>query len=606
MAHLDYELDFDPKAFIARLRKNGEEQLSIDSPYAVGSVTQTQEKQVFHLSAEGRELTATVIRGKKRISFCFESQADVDMTFAFTTGKELYGAGFLVPQDFPLRSELKIESFPAGNVQLPYVFTSSGVGLLFNGYPQLSVSFKRDGDKSALHVKRNGKTLSFELLLGDSVKELYYEFVGEVGKPVSSPAPFLLSHPIYSTWAEYKQGVDQEKVLSYARGVLQRGFPVGTLEIDDKWEAHYGDFTFDAKKFPDPLAMVRGLHDMGFSVTLWVYPFINLDSPNYELAASQGWLVLDGGSPLKVRWWNGDAGLIDVTNPRAREWFKGKLLSLQRDYGFDGFKFDAGDAGFFKEGSRTFGGVKPSQFTDAYMEFIAESFGQTAETRVSTFSQRLGLLTRLGDKDSRWGLDNGLASIITSTLTYSVLGYPFVMPDMIGGNEYRGERCDQELFARWVEASAPMPSIQFSIIPWRYDEKTTEIAKRYAWLHVALSKYTLRLVKEQTLKDGTPLIRSLFFDYDGFFDVADEFTLGEGLLFAPVVEKGATSREVTLPQGTWVDLWDGQEIQGPSKVRCDAPIYKLPAYGKKGEVDEELLKELREEVAAIKALAERG
>ncbi len=604
MALLAYGLEFFPNAFALSLTKNGEQQLLIEGPYAVVGISSTQEKQIFHLSAaegaEGKELTAEVVRREKSISFSLESQADLDLSFAFKTAKEMYGAGFLVPQDFPLKGELKVDSFPAGNVQLPYVFTSSGVGLLFKDYPQLSVRFKRERE-SALWVSKKGRKLSFELLLGESVRDLYYQFLREVGKPSSSPSFFLLSHPIYSTWAEYKQGVDQEKVLSYARGVLERGFPVGTLEIDDKWEVHYGDFSFDAQKFPDPSSMVRALHDMGFSATLWVYPFVNLDSANYELAAGQGWLVMDGDSPLRVKWWDGEGGLVDFTNPKAREWFRDKLLFLQREYGFDGFKFDAGDAGFFKEGARTFAAVKPSQFTDSYLEFIAENFGQMAETRVSTFSQRLGLLTRLGDKDSRWGLDNGLASVITSTLTYSMLGYPFVMPDMIGGNEYR-EKCDEELFTRWVEASVPMPSIQFSILPWRYGEKTTNIAREYAWLHATLSKYALKLVKEETLRDGTPLIRPLFFDYDDHFDVADEFTLGEGLLFAPVVEKGATSREVVLPKGTWVDLWDGTEVEGPARVACEAPIYKLPAYARKGAIEEELLKEIRKGIEKVRAL----
>ncbi|MDP7976517.1 MAG: glycoside hydrolase family 31 protein [TACK group archaeon] len=602
---LAYELEFSHDRFAVRVKRKGEEQLIIEAPYQLSDAVEADGKLTFHMSAgQDKKITAEVVRREASASFSLESESDVEIALSFRTQKEVYGAGFLVPQHFPLKGELKVDSFPAGNVQLPYAFTSSGVGLLFMDYPQLSVSFKKDGEQSALLTKKVGRKLRFELFLGKSVKDLYGMFIEEVGRPASAPSSFLFSHPIYSTWAEYKKAVDQDKVLSYARGVLDRGFPVGTLEIDDKWEVHYGDFTFDAQKFPDPSTMVRRIHEMGFSVTLWVYPFINVESENYELAARQGWLVSDGGSPLKVRWWNGEAGLIDVTNPRAREWFRTKLLVLQRDYGFDGFKFDAGDAGFFKEGATSFAGVRPSEFTDAYMGFIAESFGQTAETRVSTFSQRLGLLTRLGDKDSRWGLDNGLASVITSTLTYSMLGYPFVMPDMIGGNEYRDERCDHELFTRWVEASAPMPAIQFSIIPWRYDEKTTALAREYAWFHVTISKLTLKLVNEETLKDGSPLIRPLFFDHEGYFDLADEFTLGDRLLFAPVVERGAKSRGVKLPDGKWIDLWTGDEVVGPAAVECDAPIYKLPAYARKGAIDEPLLKEIREGIERIRALGE--
>ena len=36
--------------------------------------------------------------------------------------------------------------------------------------------------------------------------------------------------------------------------------------------------------------------------------------------------------------------------------------------------------------------------------------------------------------DSRWGNDNGLKTMIPNALLMSILGYPFILPDMIGGN----------------------------------------------------------------------------------------------------------------------------------------------------------------------------
>ena len=42
----------------------------------------------------------------------------------------------------------------------------------------------------------------------------------------------------------------------------------------------------------------------------------------------------------------------------------------------------------------------------------------------------------MGDKESRWGYDNGLQSLIPTILTMVILGYPYILPDMIGGNGY--------------------------------------------------------------------------------------------------------------------------------------------------------------------------
>ena len=68
----------------------------------------------------------------------------------------------------------------------------------------------------------------------------------------------------------------------------------------------------------------------------------------------------------------------------------------------------------------------------------------------------------MGDKESRWGYDNGLKTIIPTALTFGILGYPFILPDMIGGNgyTYKDEDTieltetvlpDRELYIRWLQ-----------------------------------------------------------------------------------------------------------------------------------------------------------
>ena len=40
------------------------------------------------------------------------------------------------------------------------------------------------------------------------------------------------------------------------------------------------------------------------------------------------------------------------------------------------------------------------------------------------------------DKTSDWGYNNGLKTMIPTALLMSMLGYSFVLPDMVGGNGY--------------------------------------------------------------------------------------------------------------------------------------------------------------------------
>lgn len=55
-------------------------------------------------------------------------------------------------------------------------------------------------------------------------------------------------------------------------------------------------------------------------------------------------------------------------------------------------------------------------------------------------------------------------------LLKGILGYPFVLPDMVGGNAYVTHP-SKELFVRWAQANVFMPAIQFSILPWGFDDE---------------------------------------------------------------------------------------------------------------------------------------
>jgi alpha-glucosidase (family GH31 glycosyl hydrolase) len=57
----------------------------------------------------------------------------------------------------------------------------------------------------------------------------------------------------------------------------------------------------------------------------------------------------------------------------------------------------------------------------------------------------------------------------------------------------------------------------------------------------------------------------------------NQFILGSSLLVAPVTEKGARSRTVIFPEGTWVGD-DGSRVVGPVTIKIDVPLERLPYY----------------------------
>ena len=58
---------------------------------------------------------------------------------------------------------------------------------------------------------------------------------------------------------------------------------------------------------------------------------------------------------------------------------------------------------------------------------------------------------------------------------------------------------------------------------------------------------------------------------------ADEFLFGRSLLVAPVVEKGAKTREVVIPPGMWT-ADDGSVHTGPATITVATPLERLPYF----------------------------
>lgn len=76
--------------------------------------------------------------------------------------------------------------------------------------------------------------------------------------------------------------------------------------------------------------MCDQLKQWGIRLTLWIHPFVNLDSENGKISELREYFVkdLDGGLGI-VEWWHGKAFVIDFTNYKAVQWFTKQLQSIK-------------------------------------------------------------------------------------------------------------------------------------------------------------------------------------------------------------------------------------------------------------------------------------
>jgi len=529
-----------------------------------------------------------------------------------------YGHGELINQHFPLNKIMlqsaPLHTFDNGPTGLsgkltPAWFSSNGTLVIadspvevgFNqppaDYPRFKWTFATDGrgafdnrpfqDPGKLGDRFftfKGNSLNLHFSFSANAVEAYKNLVEYFGHPTETPPESLFTKPTWTTWARYKTAIDQDVVLQYANDIIKHNYPFNVLEIDDRWQVYYGDLGFDPKRFPNPRQMINELHAKGFKVTSWVIPFLDPESQAFADGAKNGWLVRKSdGSPYLVEWWQGSGGLLDVTHPAALTWFFDRLTRLQIETGLDGFKFDAGEACFLPADAVTHQKISPNEYTKIYVDAIAKNHRFT-EVRSGWKNQRAPIFFRQWDKTTSWGLDNGLHSVLTGILALGLAGYPFILPDMVGGNEY-DEKANAEMMIRWTQLNALLPAIQFSLAPWDYGKESEELCRRYANLHTEYASRIFALAEEAT-RTGVPIIRPVFWldvNNEDALTCDDEFLLGDDILVAPVLLPKMRQRDIYLPPGNWQDHWTKQSYNGPVLIKdYPAPLEVLPFFERVG------------------------
>ncbi|MBE0676827.1 MAG: glycoside hydrolase family 31 protein [Bacteroidales bacterium] len=212
-----------------------------------------------------------------------------------------------------------------------------------------------------------------------------------------------------------------------------------------------------------------------------------------------------------------------------------------------------------------------------------------------------------GDTDSAWKTLEGQISVgINHSLSLS----PFWGSDI--GGFYPNEELTGELFARWFQFGAFCPSFRshgrtwWTRLPWgwglselgprenRANPLLTElnnpaiepICRDYAELRYRLMPYTYTLAWEARTT-GLPMMRAMWLHYSTDIktrSIGDQYLWGRDMIIAPVYIKGATSRDVYLPEGMWYDWWTGSSVRGGTIVTRQVDLNTMPIYVRAGSI----------------------
>lgn len=392
----------------------------------------------------------------------------------------------------------------------------------------------------------------------------------------------------------------------------------------DKDALSLQDFSFGGR-WPDPKALIDECHAQGIRVLLWQIPVQKrLEEPHAQHETDEAYMLKQGyairnedGSPYRCQgWWFTDGLVLDFTNPAARDWWFSKRRYLFDELGIDGMKTDGGEH-LWGRGLRAHDGRRglelfntyPNAYVGAYHDFVQErtggdglTFSRAGYTGAQRFPGHWA-----GDENSTWSAFRAsiLAGLSAGVSGVSIWGWD------IGG--FAGDIPIPELYARSVAMACFCPLMQYHSelhqsaenrdrTPWNIAERFENPSvlatyRRYAKLRMLLLDYLYN--EAQALSAvGLPLMRypALEFTEDYTFLAGDPYAylFGRDLLVCPVVEKGATAREVLLPTGDWVDLWSGARLTGPTAVVVPASLDTIPVFVRAGSANLETLRRAAE------------
>lgn len=468
-------------------------------------------------------LTAKVVKG-----------APWNLTFIGEDGKVLTESAGKSLGRFKLGAESNVTAQPVGEFGVTMDGSARDESDVFIAI-QLHLSVGEDvyglGERFGAYVK-NGQSVDIWNEDGGTASEQGYKDI-----------PFYMTSNGYGVLVNNRGHVSFEigsenteaTINSFIDGMAERDIPLAAFHYDCYWmrEFHWCDFEWDKRFFGDIESTLKRLHeDKGYLVR----------KPNGEV-----W---------QTDFWQAGMGLVDFTNPAAREWFKDKVKALLNQ-GVDAIKTDFGER-IPRDVVWYDGSPKLSMhnwytqlYNQAVFEAIEETYGKgnaCLYARSATVGGQQQPVHWGGDCESTF---NGMAQSLRAGLSLTSSGFGFWSHD-IGG--FEGAFPDPAVYKRWVAfgmlgSHSRLHGSTVYRVPWLFDEEdekngvalvpgqtAVDVVREFTKLKLELMPYVYQLGLQPHV-NGTPVMRSMFVEFpdDPACRTLDrQYIFGPSMLVAPV------------------------------------------------------------------------
>jgi alpha-glucosidase/alpha-D-xyloside xylohydrolase len=381
----------------------------------------------------------------------------------------------------------------------------------------------------------------------------------------------------------------EEEVISEAKTFREKRLPcdaliyLGTGFCPSGWNTENGSFVWNARVFPNPEKTLKELHDQHFRAVVHVVILSDKLQGTVrdgcelsrfdETKASCHWDAHRKDFAMGVDgWWPDEGDPLDIASRLVRN----------RMY-WEGPQIDRPNERPYALHRNGYAGM-----------------------------QRYGSFLWSGDVFSTW---ETLKTHIPLAVNTALTGIPYWGTDI--GGFVPTKEFTAELYVRWFQFGAFCPLFRSHgrawklRLPWgwntgdpgpieirNYDgaaipdasqlhnAQVEPICRKYLELRYRMLPYLYSTVRE-CVTTGMPIMRALWLHYPNdpkAVACGDQYLWGKSILVVPVVEKGATTRRVYLPEGGWYDFWSGEQVEGGREIDRAVDLETMPLYVREGSI----------------------
>jgi alpha-glucosidase (family GH31 glycosyl hydrolase) len=470
--------------------------------------------------------------------------------------------------------------------------------------------------------------MRFFILTGPDLIDLRQDYLELTGRPPLPPKKMFglwLSEYGYRSWEQV------DEILASMRA---NQFPLDGFVLDLFWfggiepgeeTTQMGSLTWDESAFPEPAEKIAELGQQGIGIILIEEPYIGRALEEHAELEQRGYLVRaqEGGEAAFITtnpWW-GLGGMLDFSHPEGtafwHDWRREPLI----DDGILGHWTDLGEPELFNPGAWYYGVETGEGWSHLHPDVhnLYNLLWSRSIVEGYERSERQGrpfILSRSGTSGSQrysaalWSGDIGsnlssLAAQFNVQMHMAMSGVDYYGSDIGGfyrhaieGNPLLAANVN-EMYTQWYAYGMLFevpgrPHVMnlaeiYETAPDRIGHLESNLA--HTRLRYALHPYVYSLA-HRAYCCGEAIFPPLvyYFQEDTYARTrAADKMIGPYLLVGAVAQRGATEREVYLPEGEWIDFYSGERYASSSEYTQPLPLYegdlfRLPIFARAGAI----------------------